>query len=62
MSPTVEEGDSKPTSVPKLPVLMSRSISFTKKGFRPVTSPFPNNPSPTKKDGLADLEHLREPS
>jgi hypothetical protein len=51
------------SSVPKLPVLMSRTISFSNKGFRPVTSPFLNSiQSPLKKDGLADLDHIRHPS
>ena len=62
LSPRVDDIDFKPTNVPKLPVLMTRSISFSKNGLRPVTSPFPYNPSPSKKDGLADLEHLRVPS
>ena len=61
ISPSGDESHSRVANVPKLPVLMTRSISFSNKGLRPITSPYPLNHSPYKKDGLADLEHLKEP-
>ena len=57
-----DESNSRLTNVPKLPVLMTRSISFSNKGLRPITSPYPLNHLLLKKDGFTDLEHLREPS
>jgi len=46
VSPSGDESHSRLTNVPKLPVLMTRSISFSNKGLRPITSPSPLNHSP----------------